>query len=288
MNRNDEFAALLAAYKNTDIPSKGAENMKKLIASERRRKRRSLRVWAASAVAVVAILVALPNVSMAAAETLGSLPVVGKVFQVVTFRTWEYEEERFEAHVEVPEIVADSCPEAVAEINAEVDALAQEYIGWFEETAELGESYAQLDIRSEVVADTENWFSLKVFIFQGAGSGYQQYRLYNIYKPTGQRMELRDLFANDGYIDAISQDIIRQMKTQMAQDENIIYWVDSEMPEWDFTAVSETQNFYVTAEGDIVILFDEYEVAPGYMGALQFTVDGELVESFLAEGIQLR
>lgn len=45
----------------------------------------------------------------------------------------------------------------------------------------------------------------------------------------------------------------------------------------DFEAIKEDQNFYLNEEGQIVICFDEYEVAPGYMGLVEFAVDEEAV-----------
>lgn len=285
--RKEDLDALKLAYQNAEVPKEGVENMKKLIAKGKKKNVTQLRTWVASVAAALALLVALPNVSMAAAEVLGNLPVVGGLFRVVTFRTWEYEADRFEAHVEVPQIIADTCPEAVSEINREVESLAREYVEQFEQAASTEESYAQLDIRSEIMANTENWFSLKVSIYQGAGSGYQQYRLYNIHKPTSRRVELGDVLTAEG-LKIVTEEIKAQMAAQMAADSSVSYWLDSEIPEWNFTAVSENQQFYVTAAGDITLVFDEYEVAPGFMGAPEFTVSGSLLEGCLAEGMELR
>ncbi len=39
------------------------------------------------------------------------------------------------------------------------------------------------------------------------------------------------------------------------------------------------QNFYITQQGKLVIVFDEYEVAPGFMGIVEF----EILTALLAD-----
>ncbi len=56
-----------------------------------------------------------------------------------------------------------------------------------------------------------------------------------------------------------------------------------DMPELNWQGIKEDQNFYFDAGGNLVIVFDEYEVAPGYMGAQEFTVDRALFEGILKQ-----
>ena len=63
------------------------------------------------------------------------------------------------------------------------------------------------------------------------------------------------------------------MRDQMAADENIIYWVDDpDMGDENFRQIAENQDFYVNTDGHVVICFNEYEVAPGYMGCVEFVL----------------
>ena len=81
----------------------------------------------------------------------------------------------------------------------------------------------------------------------------------------------------------ISEDIKKQMREKMAEDENLYYWVDDEITELNFQKIKEDQNFYLNEDGQIVICFDEYEVAPGYMGLVQFTIDNSVVSDILKD-----
>ena len=74
------------------------------------------------------------------------------------------------------------------------------------------------------------------------------------------------------------------MKAQMAADEMVSYFLDSDVPEWDFQAISADTTFYVNENGKLVIVFNEYEVAPGYMGSVEFEIPTEVVQDFVQEG----
>ena len=67
------------------------------------------------------------------------------------------------------------------------------------------------------------------------------------------------------------------MREQMAADENVMYWVDyTEVPDWNFEKITDDTAFYVDAEGQIVISFNEGDVAPMYMGVVEFTIPDDV------------
>ena len=90
---------------------------------------------------------------------------------------------------------------------------------------------------------------------------------------TGKELSLKDLCGDD-YIDTISEEIKTQMREQMAADETVQYWLDDpEVEEWNFDKIAEDQDFYVNEDGHIVVCFNEYDVAPGSMGCVEFTLN---------------
>ena len=139
--------------------------------------------------------------------------------------------------------------------------------------------------KSNVVTNNDKWFSLNLSIFQAAGSGYEQHKFYTINKQTGKQFTLADLFKPDSdYKTIISDEIKKQMREQMAANKDVTYFLDSkEIPEWDFKEISDNQNFYINPEEQLVIAFDEYEVAPGSMGAVQFVIPTDVIQNILAE-----
>ena len=251
----------------------------------------------AGVAAAVILLVLLPNTGADIAYAMGNIPLIGKLFQAVTFRDYRYESERFDADVEVPQIIVEDTgetgeeseddskqlQETIEQVNFDIEEVTNQLIEEFKASAELGESYGSLEIHHETVTDNEQYFTLKLSIFQAAGSGSESYKFYTIDKKSGKQIQIEDLFQeNSGYADVISEDIRNQMRAAMAEDEMNMYWVDNtDMPDINWEGIKEDQNFYFDGKGNIVFVFDEYEVAPGYMGAQEFMVERSVFEHLL-------
>lgn len=250
---------------------------------------------ALAAAAVVAAFVILPNTSAGVAHAMEQIPVIGKLVEVVTFRNYQYEDERNQADIEVPEIVPQSVTDTVAEesatgvqenlqksadeINAEIQKISDQFVKEFEENLQTEGGYQDVIVKSEVVSTTQDYFTLKLICYQGAGSGAEWNYYYTIDLNTGERLQLKDLFYEGAdYITPISENIEEQMKEQMAADENKIYWLDDpEVPEWNFEHITDETAFYLNENGNIVISFNEGDVAPMYMGVVTFEIPDEVV-----------
>ena len=66
----------------------------------------------------------------------------------------------------------------------------------------------------------------------------------------------------------------------VSSDDSVSYFYNSDMPEDDFKELTGDESFYFNEEGLLVIAFDEYEVAPGYMGAVEFTIPSSVAGTF--------
>ena len=55
-----------------------------------------------------------------------------------------------------------------------------------------------------------------------------------------------------------------------------------------FKSISPEQNYYINDQGKLVIVFDEYQVAPGYMGIVEFTIPTNVIDTILPEQSLLR
>lgn len=276
-------------YHNIQVPEEVKEKMEEAVkrAQEHKRKARKRRTIRAlgSAAAVVAIVLILPNTNRTVAAAMQQIPLLGDFFKVVTVREYQVEEDRYQADVKVPEVVpesTDTIPEEAKEeaqksaeaINFDIQKVTDELIEEFKSTMEeFEDGYGDIYIDSKVLVDDEKWFSLDLVLYQGAGSGYERHRHYTIDKTTGKRAALSD-FYGENYIETISEEVKMQMRQRMADDENVTYWIDNEdIPEWNFQSIAEDQDFYVNSDGKVVICFNEYDVAPGYMGCVEFVMD---------------
>ncbi len=244
---------------------------------------------AASIAAVfVGVFVLLPNTSASVAHAMEQLPVIGSLVEAVTFRNYSYETDRNMANIDVPGIqiaeqtgnveVQEKLNRTAEEINAEIEEISKELIAEFQASLKEGESHQYVMVTSEVLATAQDYFTLKLICFQAVGSGCEWNYYYTIDLNTGERLKLKDLFLEGAdYITAISENIKKQMREQMDADEGVMYWLDEEMDEWNFKAITEETSFYLNEKGNVVIGFNEGDVAPMYMGTVEFEIPAEVL-----------
>ena len=139
-----------------------------------------------------------------------------------------------------------------------------------------------VDVKTISYGWGENGFNIRYPVFSGDGSdslnkanpgGSMEYsRCVTIDKQSGEVLALSDLF-DEGYdyIGEISAEVLRQMEFR-TENEGASYfipggiWSDDEC----FKEISPDQDFYLTSDGLLVIVFEEYTVAPGSEGSPEF------------------
>ena len=275
MDRFDEMLRERAKSEPFPLPEGYAGRVFAACAALEETKKHSYR-WTAWAAAVLALFIAVPNVSPAAAAAMADIPVLGAVVRVVTFRNYTYDDGYHSADVSVPELAGGA---AAQEVSDQVRAYTDRLIARFEETCEkeLGkEGYLGLDVSSTVVTDSDTWFTLRVDAVETQASGYQFSRFYHIDKTTDRVVTLEDLFREDAdYVGVLSDEVRQQMEERMAEDREASYF-----PE-EFTAIDPEQNFYFNGSGELVLVFDEYTIAPGSMGMPEFPIPADVYETLL-------
>ena len=258
---------------------------------ENRKERRNARITriTATAAALAIAFIALPNMSPTIAYAMEQMPIIGQFVKVVTFRNYEYEDEQHKAELSIPEIVIDEpvqdgqlqsvLEDTTNEINAEIQKLSEELLDEFVNHMREEMGYKELIVKSEVVTTTQEYFTLKLSCYQGEASGYERDYFYTIDLISGKQLQLKDIFVDGAdYITPISENIKEQMRSQMEKDENILYWLEDEMEELNFSGITEETNFYINEDDDVVICFNEGDVAPMYMGNVEFEIPAEVLQ----------
>ena len=69
----------------------------------------------------------------------------------------------------------------------------------------------------------------------------------------------------------------------MSTDTSLSYWIDDENVNIGFTKIDGEHNYYFSEDGNIVILFDKYEAAPGYMGCPEFEIPETVYAEYLKD-----
>lgn len=132
----------------------------------------------------------------------------------------------------------------------------------------------------KVVTDNDKLFCLRIDTVIAMGGSQSYAKIFSVDKKSGKQITLKNLFKKgSGYIDRISDNIKEQMRAQMKKNADVTYFVDDENNKFNFKSISNKTNFYVNEKGKLTLVFDKYEVAPGYMGMVEFSIPtGEIVD----------
>lgn len=258
-------------YEQIPVPKEAKERMAKGIqlAKAEQKRRDFMNTWKKTGLTAAAVLVtfgATVNVSPAIANAMDGIPVIGSIARVVTFRNYTNETGTMEANINIPQMGKNTAVNA--DIKAYVEPLIADYEKKLAETS--GDAHFSVQSDYKVVFDNDDYVSLEINTEVISGSGAQFVKVFTVDKKTGEAVSLKDYLGSQEKMDAVTAEIKKQMAEQTAKDENNIYFAEGE--EGGFTALKGEESFYPDEKGDIVVVFDEYEVAPGYMGVVRFTI----------------
>lgn len=287
----DKFDAYIKSQINTEkqpIPDivKNKTEQALLTLPESNNIFRKVKIWPKIAAAVVCFvficIILLPNISPIYAEALEKIPFLNGIVRVVTIRNYFYSDDYHEMDINVPKIDFEN-NSAAEYINKSVDELTNILVEQFNsDLAAIGDNgHSSIYVNYETVTNNNYWFTLKITVFEAAGSSNTYYKYYHINKSTGDITHLKDLSNNEEFYTAVENDIKTQMRSLMENNSDLIYWVDNSPFGEDFVTLDGTHNFYWNNNRDLVIVFDKYEVAPGYMGTPEFTVSRNIIKEYL-------
>ena len=272
-------------YDETEIPDELAERIQMEIKRQDSKRRKAVfwnlgfrRGLAAAAAAVVLFTIGL-NTSTVFAETVGNLPVIGAVARVLTFRSYETEDEDLKISVEIPsiEMISEDFSDLEKSVNEEILRLceqyaqeartrAEEYRKAFLDTGGTEEEWAahniEIQVWYEVKSQTENYLSLAIIGTENWNNANNQIRYYNFDLKKGTLSTLADVLGEN--YKQIADDAIRSQMEERKAD-GAVYFDD-------FEGINEDTPFYINESGNPVIVFEAYEIAPGSEGQQEFEI----------------
>lgn len=279
-------------YESVKIPDTLDSLVTQTISQHRAKKVSLWKKWGMASAAAVTLLTVGLNISPVMAKSLAGLPVLGEVVEVLTWKTYTVDHGNMTAEIDVPAIQSEKQQGVAAELNEkykeEAAALYDQFVHEMKAMEQAGVNghygiYSDYD----VITDTQQLLTIRRTITETAASAYETNKYDTIDKTNEVLITLPSLFKNDQYMATISHYIMEQMQSEMREtDMNSIYWVEGagipneELTE-RFTTIKPDQSFFINASGKLVIAFDEYEVAPGYMGTPTFEIPSELLTDLL-------
>ena len=243
-------------------------------------------VGIACAAACVGCIIML-NVNKSFAMAAVRVPVLGQLAAVLTWTDYEDENEERVINIKLPKIESSSRDDLENRINNEIrvkintvveeaEQRAEEYRQAFLATGGSEEDWHPLEITVdyEVKCNENNILSFVITKYESYASVYTEKYYYNIDMETGKELKLSDMLGPD-YIE-ISNEIIKEsIEKRISEDENQIffgYGTDDNFTEQRFETITDETRFYINENEQVVVVFDKYEIAPGYMGFIEFVI----------------
>ncbi|WP_027636614.1 DUF3298 and DUF4163 domain-containing protein [Clostridium butyricum] len=249
---------------------------------------KGIKIAAASIVAATALFTVGVNSSPVFAASLSNVPVVGSIVKILTFREYTVNEDSYNADIKVPSIQGLENKDLENNLNdkylTENKKLYEDFMTDMEDMKSNGDGHLGVSSGYVVKTDNDRLLSIGRYVVNTVGSSSTTMKYDTIDKQSEILITLPSLFKNDSYVNIISENIKKQMIEQNKADENKFYWVEGIEKDINmdlFEKISKDQNFYINSEGKLVISFDKYEVAPGYMGVVEFVIPTEILSDSL-------
>ena len=272
----------------------------------RRRMAHMVRNIGVAAAAVLLCMTVGVNTNEVLAKELGQLPVIGSLVRVLTITSYHEEDGSHDITVNVPEIEVEK-PEGTAAaeedggtggmsdadieeaVNAQIQEIVDTHVAQAKEKfaeykdaffatggteEEWGDRTMDINVDYEVKYQEGSVLSLVLTTSEVWVAAQELRYYYNIDVAQNRELTLKDLLGED-YVNIANESIIRQMNERAAADENLVYWgvTENESSIDGFVTVDENTDFYINADGNPVVCFGEYEVAPGFMGIQEFEIE---------------
>ncbi len=293
-NLKNAMRKMRAQYESQNAPDELHQRLQTLISENARPpKRRAAIIWlrrigGSAAAAMLALCIAV-NASPDAAALLADIPFLGQVVRIFSFREYQDSQNGIELKLSSPHISGLGDSEAEERINTLFDEYADKIIAQYEAdvAAVAGKEEGHISISSSysVPVDSDRQLTVAIDTTIIMASSQQCTTYYNIDKQTGELVPLSGLFKDGAdYVTVISDEIKRQMRAQMDADDDVYYWLDSDVEDWNFTSIAQDQQYYVNENGELVISFDKYDIAPGYMGSVSFTIPKDVLSDIVLTG----
>ncbi|EEA85017.1 DUF3298 domain-containing protein [Peptacetobacter hiranonis] len=287
--KNDKIDKLKENYNNIEIPkelddvindafneseNKKLENNKK----DWRRNMKNMKKWYASAAAVGLIIVSV-NASSTFAKSLENIPVIGNIIRVVNFNNYRIDKDGMDVSISLPEVSSDS-KDLEYKLNKEFEKEGKEAYKKYEAEVEKLEkegktTHKSAEMWTESIAENAKTVSVAIYNTETEASAATSRKIYNIDKKDKTILTLEGMFGNNDYVDVLSKNILSQMKERTKKDSNDVYFVDNTFK------IKKDQPFYINDKGELVICFDEYEVAPGSAGLVEFVIPSNIVSKLM-------
>ena len=226
------------------------------------------------------LFVVLTAFILTIALTGAVLADTGYEFELSEAYSFSERTENWSIDISVPQISGMPDETAQAELNAHFfekkDEMVKEYNELVESAkqsiAEGNDPHFWYQYFWQVIADTDDYFVFRTSWFMGAGSSTTLNEYWNLDKKTGKLLDFdEDAVTSLEQMAAIREQIYAKMQAVNDSGEGV-FWTEGDKLDVQLGQVRYLNHWYYNQDGDLVITFDKYEIAPGVMGSPEFVI----------------
>lgn len=314
MNNNQKtFENMKKSYQNRTMPKEEFLHMLVKMKEAERRNRIEARKKVAKislpiAACLAVVFFVLPNTSKDIAYAMSKVPVISQIVEVATIREYDFEDENAEADIKVPEMslsaasqdgeiaekenidmdladedVKSNLADSFSNINSQVSKISDKLVAEFKAGIKNKEGFQSVRVSYKVIDSNKDFFTLKLMCHQTGASAAEWDYYYTVNLRNGKIVTLDSILGDiEGYKEIVTTEIKKQMKDIMDQDETATFWaLDEECLDEEHDLLTSETQFYINKDGELVICYDEGDVAPMCMGKVSFIIPTETIKPIL-------
>lgn len=256
---------------------------------DKKKKEKSVLIYVKYAVTTVACtfltFIFMLNVNSSFATNISEIPIIGDMAKVFTIKEVNEEDKTKLINAKVPALENTGNTELEKRINYEImlkmneileeaEKRAAEYKEAVIETGGNEYDYQPINIQIDYKVGYSNDKVVSFIISKSEtlANAYTEIYFYNVDIETGKKLNLRDVLGKE-YKQIVDTTIYKEIEERSKNPDNIYFTAD----EGGFEGIeNEYQDFYINSDGKVVIVFEKYKIAPGYMGTQEFVIDKQI------------
>ncbi len=235
---------------------------------------------------VCLLFILLLNVNPSFANTVNDIPVIGKITSIFTIREYFKEDDSEIINVKEPAIITNNkdveekinniIANKIKDLEKESELSVDEIKKEIDYTDRKGSIYPKVNVRIdyEIKYNQNNILSFVLIKEEGINTTSKDLYTYNFNLETGNEITLEELLGKN-YEEIINKEIKNQIAEREAKDKNQLFFNKNDNIDNYFKGISKNQNFYINENENPVVVFNKYEIAPGYMGIQEFEIKDE-------------
>lgn len=251
-------------------------------------RKRYVHVWRCSLATFAIAYLFLLNTSPTFAKVLFNTPLIGNVSRILCLREYKDDSVVQTLHVKVPVVENTGNEKMEKKVNETINTYINNTVKQVQkDNKEALNNYkkqktivmkSKVNIDYNITANKGNLLSFQIITTHQGNTSLEEYLTFNLNLVTGKELTLQELFG-DSYKDIINTHIRSQIQEIKQRDKNIMFFEGNE----GFTGITDDQAFYIDDQGNVVIVFEKYEISVGSAGPHLFKIPCDNLKTYTGD-----